>query len=90
MKPQLPTEILAQVVRDAVHLASPSDLLHLRLANQKLRDISSPYAFRTLHVVYTPTSAQGLARLLENPDIAGYVQEISFVENAEKRGLIGT
>ena len=51
----------------------------------RLGDIATPEAFHVIHVQYTQTSAEGLAKLLKSKEIAKHVEELSFVETVQRR-----
>ena len=71
----LPVEILVTIVKEVDNI---QDLRRLRVACRALCAVATPLAFPALSVITTISSAQNLGRLLDIPDIAAYVKEVSY------------
>jgi hypothetical protein len=82
----LPLEILTAIVKE---LDDVQDLRNVRMACHALCIATTPIAFRTLSVIATKGSAQNLGRLLDLPDIAAHVRELSYHDTgADRRGRV--
>lgn len=81
---RLPLEVLTAIVKE---LDDVQDLCNIRMVCHAFCAIVTPIAFRSLSVISTKGSAQNLGRLLDLPDIAAHVREVSFHDKgADRRG----
>ena len=78
----LPVETLISIVKEVDDV---QDLRHLRLASHTLCAIATPLAFSALSVITTSSSAKNMGRLIDLPDIAAYVKEVSYHDTGADR-----
>jgi hypothetical protein len=82
----LPFEILIAIFEQVDDV---QDLRNIRTASRTFCAVAAPIAFRILSVTITAQSAQNLGRLIDVPEIAAYVKEVTYRDTgAEKRRLM--
>ena len=82
----LPYEILTAIFEE---IDDVRDLRNVRAASHTLCAAATPMAFRTLSVIPTGRSAQNLGRLIDLPDIATHVMEVSYHDPGSDRICVG-
>lgn len=75
MVPRLPLEILNIIVQE---LDDAQDLRHVRMACHALCTVATPNVFRTISVIASKGSARNFRQVLDLPDIAVHVREVSY------------
>jgi hypothetical protein len=79
---RLPVETLIAIVKEVEDV---QDLRHLRVVSHALCAVATPLAFPALSVIATSSSAKNLGRLLDLPDIAAHVKEVSYHDTGADR-----
>jgi hypothetical protein len=71
----LPFEILLAIFEEVDEV---EDLWNVRTASHNLCAAATPIAFRSLSAIATGRSAKNLGRLIDLPNIAAHVREVSY------------
>lgn len=71
----LPVETLNTIVKEVDDV---KDLRHLRMASRTLCAVATPFAFSSLSVITTNSSAKNIGQLFDLPYIAAHVKEVSY------------
>ncbi|KAI0265877.1 hypothetical protein BC834DRAFT_876767 [Gloeopeniophorella convolvens] len=78
----VPVVLLVEIMRSVVSI---EDLRRIRSVNKTFHGLATPAVFKNVTVYATTNGAQGFVNLLNSPDVAKYVEDITLEEGWRER-----